>query len=125
MSFISESSTNVLHVSGKNNVVADVRHLCHFPPLRHLAGDQAASEEITAYKTSITGLRFDNVQFDGCTVLCKVSMGKPRQVVPREWTRRVFDAIHSLAHAGSGPTQRAISSRFVWTWWASSMSLRA
>ena len=33
---------------------------------------------------------------------------------PREWTRKVFDAIHGLAHAGRRLTQRAISSRFVW-----------
>ena len=74
---------------------------------RQLAADQAVSEEIAAYKTSITGLCFADVQFDGCTVLCDISMGKPRPVVPREWTRKVFDA-------GRRPTQRAISSRFVW-----------
>lgn len=121
MSFISEFSTDVRHVSGKDNVVADTLSrpdisAVSLPTIdfRQLAADQAASEEIAAYQTSITGLRFDNVQFDDCTVLCDVSTGKPRPVVPREWTRRVFDAIHSLAHAGRRPTQRAISSRFVW-----------
>ena len=121
MSFISEFSTNVFHVSGKDNVVADALSrpdisAISLPTIdfRQLAADQAVSEEFAAYKTSITGLRFDNVQFVGCTVLCDVSMGKPRPVVPREWTRRIFDAIHNLAHTGCRPTQRAISSRFVW-----------
>ena len=121
MSFISEFSTNVLHVSGKDNIVADALSrpdisAISLPTIdyRQLAADQATSEEIAAYKTTITGLRFDNVQFDGCTVLYDVSLGKPRPVVPREWTKRVFDAVHSLAHAGCRPTQRAISSRFVW-----------
>ena len=36
---------------------------------RQLAADQATSEEITAYKTSITGLRFDDVQFDDYNLL--------------------------------------------------------
>ena len=121
MSFISEFSTDVRHVSGKDNVVADALSrpdisAIYLPTIdyRQLAADQATSEEITAYKTSITGLRFDDVQFDDCTVLCDVSMGKPRPVIPKEWTKKVFDAIHGLAHAGSRPTQRAISSRFVW-----------
>ena len=121
MSFISEFSTTVLHVSGKNNVVADALSrpaisAISLPTIdfRQLAADQAVSEEIATYKTSITGLRFADVQFDGCTVLCDISMGKPRPVVPREWTRKVFDVIHNLAHAGRRPTQRAISSRFVW-----------
>ena len=121
MSFISEFSTTVLHVSGKDNVVADALSrpaisAISLPTIdfRQLAADQAVSEEIAAYKTSITGLRFADVQFDGCTVLCDISMGKPRPVVPREWTRKVFDVIHNLAHAGRRPTQRAISSRFVW-----------
>ena len=121
MSFISEFSTTVLHVSGKDNVVADALSrpaisAISLPTIdyRQLAADQAVSEEIAAYKTSITGLCFADVQFDGCTVLCDISMGKPRPVVPREWTRKVFDVIHNLAHAGRRPTQCAISSRFVW-----------
>ena len=101
MSFISEFSTTVLHVSGKDNIVADAlsRPAISLPTIdfRQLAADQAVSEEIAAYKTSITGLRFADVQFDGCTVLCDISMGKPRPVVPREWTRKVFDVIHNPA----------------------------
>ena len=121
MSFISEFSTNVLHVSGKDNVVADALSrpdisAISLPTIdfRQLAADQAISEEIATYKTSVTGLRFSNVQFDSCTVLCDISMGKPRPVVPREWTKRVFDVIHNLAHAGCRPTQHVISSCFVW-----------
>ena len=84
MSFISEFSTDVRHVSGKDNVVADAPSrpnisAIHLPTIdyRQLAADQSASEEITAYKTSITGLRFDNVHFDDCTILCDISMGMP------------------------------------------------
>ena len=38
-----------------------------------------------------------------------MSLGKPRPVLPKEWTYRVFQAIHSLAHAGPRLTQRAIA----------------
>ena len=39
---------------------------------------------------------------------------RPRPVIPRKWTYRVFDAVHSLAHAGPRPTQCAVAERFVW-----------
>ena len=84
MSFISEFSTHVRHVSGKDNVVADALSRTNIAAVflptidyRQMAADQATSDKIAAYKTFITGLRFDNVQFNDCTILCDVSMGKP------------------------------------------------
>ena len=50
----------------------------------------------------------------GISLLCDVSLGKPRPVIPREWTYRVFNAVHSLALAGPRPIQRAVAERFVW-----------
>ena len=54
-----------------------------------------------------------NVPFEDTTLLCDVSLGKPRPVIPREWTRKVFATEHSLSHSGPRPTQRAIADRFV------------
>ena len=83
---------------------------------RQLAADQRSSQEIANYRTAITALKFKDVPFnDGAfTVLCDISTGKARPVVPTEWTRRVFDAVHGLSHAGARPCQRAIAKRFVW-----------
>ena len=61
-----------------------------------LAADQQKSAEITAYQTACTNLVIQPVQFQGCTILCDVSTGTPRPLVPKEWTKRVFDAIHGL-----------------------------
>ena len=66
-----------------------------------LAAIEATSDKITAHKTSITNLHFDNVQFDNCITLYNISMGKPGPVVSREWTRKVFDAIQGHATLAS------------------------
>ena len=79
-----------------------------------LAVNQTNSEEIEAYRTSITGLELQDVPFQDVSLLCDVSLGKPRPVVPRSWTYRVFEVVHSLAHPGPHPTQRAVADRFVW-----------
>ena len=72
------------------------------------------SEELTAYQTSTTNLRLVEVPFGNFIVLCDVSTGKARPVIPPNWTKRIFEAIHELSHPGIKPTQRAISYRFVW-----------
>nr|VZH99102.1 unnamed protein product [Spirometra erinaceieuropaei] len=48
------------------------------------------------------------------TILCDVSRGAFRPVVPSEMRRDVFAALHNLAHPGIRTTQRLASERFVW-----------
>ena len=55
-----------------------------------------------------------DVPFEDTTLLCDMSLGKPRPVIPREWTCKMFATAHFLSHSGPRPTQREISDRFVW-----------
>ena len=48
------------------------------------------------------------------TLLCDVSQGSPRPLVPSAWVPRVFSCFHGISHAGAKPTLREISRRFVW-----------
>ena len=119
LSFIAEFTSDIRHVKGKFNVVADTLSRINTiaePPIdfRQLANDQAVSQEIAAYLTSITNLLVQDIPFGDVSLLCDMLLGKPRPVLPKEWTYRVFQAIHSLAHAGPRPTQRAIADRYVW-----------
>ena len=119
LSFIAEFTSDIRHVKGKFNVVADTLSKINTitePPIdfRQLANDQVVSQEIAAYRTSITNLLLQDIPFGDVSLLCDMSLGKPRPVLPKEWTYRVFRAIHSLAHAGPRPIQRAIADRYVW-----------
>ena len=111
--------SDIQYIRGKYNVVTDAlsRIQAVTTPvidLYQLAVDQTNFEEIEAYRTSITGLELQYVPFQDVSLLCDVSLGKPCPVVPRSWTYRVFEVIHSLAHPGPHPTQRAVADRFVW-----------
>ena len=81
-----------------------------------LARDQLQSEEVQAYRTAITDLQLQDVPFaDGnFTVLCDMSQGRPRPVVPEEWKKNIFDVVHNLSHAGKKATTTALSKRFIW-----------
>ena len=47
-------------------------------------------------------------------LLCDVSSARRRPLVPVSWRRKVFQAVHTLAHPGIWASRRLISSRFVW-----------
>ena len=48
------------------------------------------------------------------TLICDVSSGHPRPIVPHGWRRRVFDAIHGLSHPSIRRTRKLIADKFVW-----------
>jgi len=110
LSAISEFTTTILHVSGKSNTVADALSRTRINSLHALlpgvyytemARAQATDPEMSTYRTAISGLVLEDIPFgtSGETLLCDVSTGQPRPVVPTEWRRHVFDTVHGLSHA--------------------------
>ena len=122
LAFISEFTTDIRHVSGKDNAVADclsrvVVGAVHLGlDYTQMAADQASDADIQAYRTAVGGLRLADVPFgdDGTTLLCDVSLALPRPVVPHCWRQKVFHAMHDLSHPGSKPSQRLVAAKFVW-----------
>ena len=60
------------------------------------------------------GFKLQRVLFKDTFLLCDMSTGTPRPVVPPSYRRRVFDAAHGLSHAGTRATRRMIARRWVW-----------
>ena len=135
LSFISEFTSDIRHVDGKDNVVADALSRIHSfsavtPTLDYteLAAHQTADQETQALRTATTSLKLVDITPPGSrhSILCDMSLGFHRPVVPISLRRRVFDILHSLSHPGSRPTKRLIAARYVWpgfkkdiTLWAS------
>jgi len=122
---ISEFTTCIRHVSGKSNTVADalsrsaigaVHALLPGIDYSALAAAQLQDDEMSAYRTAISGLRLEDVPFGprDNTLLCDVSTGHPRPIVPKTWRRHVFDTVHNLAHPSVRATQTLVASKFVW-----------
>uniref|UniRef100_A0A669E6I5 Gypsy retrotransposon integrase-like protein 1 n=1 Tax=Oreochromis niloticus TaxID=8128 RepID=A0A669E6I5_ORENI len=119
---ISEFTTDIQHVAGKSNCVAD----CLSPPLVSpvyvgidfdaMAADQRADPDVLALRSEQTGLVLEDRPMwnGGPSLLCDVSTGRPRPVVPLSWRRRVFDSVHALSHPGVRASVKLVSSRFVW-----------
>ena len=77
-----------------------------------LAHDQATdSDTQRLLRDAHTGLRFSTVRVNDVDVICDVSSGRARPLVPETWRRRVFDAVHGQTHPGVKATKKLITSR--------------
>ncbi|CAI5657440.1 unnamed protein product [Oreochromis niloticus] len=119
---ISEFTTDIQHVAGKSNCVADCLSRALVSPVYvgidfdAMAADQRADPDVLALRSEQTGLVLEDrpVGNGGPSLLCDVSTGRPRLVVPLSWRRRVFDSVHALSHPGVRASVKLVSSRFVW-----------
>ena len=122
LTFISEFTTDLQHVSGKFNIVADCLSRATLNSVvlgidyAAMACAQADDPNVKAFPTSITSLQIQPFQIDNSTtpLLCDVSTSHPRPLVPNSFQRQVFEAIHNLAHPGRKSTVRLVSQKFVW-----------
>jgi cleavage and polyadenylation specificity factor subunit 1 len=128
LAYISEYSTDIRHIAGKYNVAADCLsrspvdsgaecdHVSVGVDLHALAAAQAVSEEVQAYRTAITSLRIAEVPADdgGPTLLCDISLKRPRPIIPPGFRRHVFELVHNLSHPGARATKELVCQRFVW-----------
>ena len=63
-----------------------------------LAREQHQDLETDTYKTAITNLIWQYVSIECTQLLCDVSTGRPRPLVPQSFRRRVLNTTHGLSH---------------------------
>ena len=122
LSYISEYTTDIRHIAGKSNVVADCLSRSVVGAIQlgldylRMGADQAADHGVQSLKAVNTGLCLEDVAVgdSGARLLCDVSTGQPRPLVPAGWRRPVFEAVHNLSHPGRKPSVRLVSQKFVW-----------
>ena len=123
LDFISQFTSDIRHVSGKDNIPADAFSRVHIDNLHHsssidfdaIAHAQEDDEEIAGLSDddSITLKRMPISSSDK-TILCDVSTGTPRPYIPLSFRKSVFSALHNLSHPGIRATQKLCTERFIW-----------
>ena len=120
MASISEFTTDVRHLSGKSNVVADA--LSRIPveavslglDIEELAAAQRDDPDLLAARTSLTDLDLQDRDVEGISILGDCSGSQFRPWIPAALRRTVFDMHHGLSHPGVKASVRLLSSRVVW-----------
>ena len=120
LSFISEFSTEIQHISGSKNIVADTlsRIESISTPLDYkaLAESQRDDEELQNLlsHTENSSLQLKQVLIPGSeiSIYCDESTGKFRPFLTTKFRKQIFDQLHSLSHPGAKATTKKISKRF-------------
>ncbi|BHF66092.1 hypothetical protein SprV_0200910600 [Sparganum proliferum] len=121
LDFISQYTTDIRFLKGLYNQVADCLSRPGINAITRPSIDLERIAELQNQPTFIESLQHTCLRLEAIplsttpgTILCDVSRGASRPVVPSEMRRDVFAALHNLAHPGIRSTQRLVSERFVW-----------
>jgi transposase InsO family protein len=122
LSYMAEYTADIRHVPGKQNVVTDALSrpaaAIAAPASRHVDFAVLSSEQGTCTDTQELArgstLQLQTVEVAGKPVMCDISTGLLRPLVPASQRKNVFHAIHDIAHPGTRATRRMITGRFVW-----------
>ncbi len=127
LDFISQFTSDIRHVQGSVNSVADALsrlsvnalHTSASPPVmdfRELALAQVDDPELNKLRedSSLWLKPIPLALADGLTITCDTSTGVLRPYIPMRLRRAIFDMLHSMAHPGIHATQRLVTSHFVW-----------
>ncbi|CAK1601375.1 unnamed protein product [Parnassius mnemosyne] len=120
LDYISQFTTDIRHISGKDNVVADplsrVEELQMPIDLDVLASSQASDRELTQFLGGESSLRLEKLRIPNSQLqlYCDVSKSTPKPFVTKPLRRQLFDSLHSLSHPGANASAKLVAERFVW-----------
>jgi len=122
LDFISQFSTEINHISGKLNSVADALSRIEsismpiIVSLQELADYQKEDEELQVLLTSDSSLQLKKFILSGSTVpiYCDCSSALIRPYVPKLLRKRIFDVVHGLAHPSGRSTSKQLLQKFIW-----------
>ena len=126
LAYVSEYTTDIQHLSGTSNIVADALPRNEINPIFQqssnidwatLAKAQLADQELLSFIEGNHSLKMKRVSVadNNLTLLCDDSQPETlRPIVPTGFRRTIFNNIHNLSHPGTKATTRTISKRYVW-----------
>ena len=122
LNFISQFTTEIIHVSGQKNVVADALSrvaTIDCPVIistEDLAEEQQRDEELQDILAGKTSLKLRPFTLTGSThqLYCELTDEAIKPYIPRSLRKKIFDSVHGLAHPSARATRQQIRKKFVW-----------
>jgi len=130
ISFILEYTTDIVHISGKENIVADTLSRT----INHIETNNTSHANIQTNSDDNSNLPFvdlfeiakqqANCDFDfskykkydlgNQSLFCEISRPNPRPFIPSNLRSSIFASFHCLSHPGWKATCRLVGSRYYW-----------
>ena len=128
LAFISDFGTDMAHIPGLQNVVADaltrqfddeeatavVHSVVH--ELTDVNLSLLAKKQLPINEEASSSLKLEEIKFPGIesTVVCDTSLGRPRILVPEGSRRQIFEAVRNLSHLSGRASLAIISRSYIW-----------
>lgn len=122
LDFIGQFTTDIRHVEGKENVVADaLSRIDAFQISKEIdycemAREQESDSDVKNARLGSTSLTPVSYKVSGTNTYlwCDTSTGAIRPMVPKNYRKDIFESIHNLSHTGVRASKKAILERYVW-----------
>ena len=120
LDFISQFTTDIAHISGAENIVADalsrIEQLAATIDFAAVARSQLNDDELQHYLRSEHGVQLKKVHMpdSNISLYCDVSTSRIRPFVTENFRRAVLESIHQLSQPGIKATVKLITERYVW-----------
>lgn len=121
LDFISQFTTDIQHVPGNDNIVADtlsrIEEIQEPLDYKKLAESQKCDEELKTILTtnsSSMNLKLYNLPNTNIQILCDTSTKQIRPFLTKQFRQIAIKQLHDLAHPGAKTTIKLIKQRFVW-----------
>ena len=115
LDFISQFTTDIRHISGEDNIVADalsrIDELESTLNYEAFAASQQDDEELQSYRenNSALQLRLIHIPDTDAIVFCDVSLRTARPFITKPFRKAAFNTVHRLSHPGANATVKLIT----------------
>lgn len=121
LAFISEFSTDIRHVTGEENIVADTLSRVAtidcptFIDYNDLAKSQQSDQYLLVANKNINiTIKKLNLPLCDTPVYCEVSTSHARPYLPESFRRAAFEIVHNLSHPSIRSTRKLVREKFFW-----------
>jgi len=123
---INEYVSDIVHVAGRDNVVADALSrpqpeslIAHTESLSSQPSNETPIDLISIAKAQSSSTEDFSIYTpytleSNLKLYCECSSPNPRPVVPLSLRKAIFDSLHELSHSGPKASTRLVGSRYYW-----------
>lgn len=125
LSYISEYSTDIQHITGSKNIVADTLSriesiicptILDFEEIARLQENDTQLASLLSRSDSNTHFKLKqcNVPNTNNKIYCEISSSNIRPYIPERFRRQAFDSIHNVSHPGVRLSRKLVAQKYFW-----------
>ncbi|GFW64995.1 transposon Tf2-6 polyprotein [Trichonephila clavipes] len=118
LQYISRFSTNICHIKGQDNLVADAFSRIEAITVIDydtIADKQTQDAELQQLMRSNSSVKFKSCTLpSGKTLWCDISTSNIRPYIPKQFRQQIFQQINGFLHPGIRSTIKLMTEKFIW-----------